>query len=231
MAKSNTAKVKIVLIISVALNLLTFSYFTSRFIYYQYFSSKPDIVFAKKQKQQWATLLNMPVDTNAIIFLGTSLTQNFPLQLAFNNNDIKNAGLAWSQTKHTLLQIQQLAKKKPRKVFLETGINDFERYVNPDKVFGNFIKIAETLTTVSQRSKLYVQSILPTSNPGLNATIVAYNKRVNNYCRQHRITFINLYPLFLKGDKIDPALTVDGVHLSVEGYSAWKKSIKFYVAE
>jgi lysophospholipase L1-like esterase len=230
MVTSKAGKIKIVLLISLALNFITVVYFSSRFVYYKYYYAKVDLAYVQKLRQNWHTLLTAPADSAEIIFSGTSITQGFPLQLAFNNPHIINAGVGGSETRYTLSQVKQLVKRKPFKLFLETGINDLSHYRKTDTVFKRFVKITQAVKSGSPGTVLYVQSVFPTAYPDLNNRIISYNQRVSNYCQLHQIAYINLYPLFLKNGFIDPELTLDGIHISDKGYAVWKSGIARYVS-
>ncbi|MGZ4043897.1 MAG: GDSL-type esterase/lipase family protein, partial [Bacteroidia bacterium] len=65
-----------------------------------------------------------PTDTNSIIFLGTSLTQQFELAELFHNSTIKNRGIVGDVTESALLRLGPVVRCRPKKIFIELGIND-----------------------------------------------------------------------------------------------------------
>jgi len=116
-------------------------------------------------------------------------------------------------------------------MFLEVGINDFRAGMSPDTVFKNFVKIYGIIKKGAPLTKLYVQSVLPTATENLNKAIREYDQKIESFCRQDNITYINLYPAFASNGRIDSSLTVDGIHLNGKGYSLWRKGIERFVLE
>lgn len=227
-------RVKVIFIISLSINLLLISYLAGKYIYYCYprFFNKYGLREAplKSIKLKWDTFLKSKPDTLDIIFMGTSITSDFPVQ-KFNNPHVKNVGLAYNQTLYLLRQVKKLIRRRPRKIFLEGGVNDFRNGVSVDTAYRHFLNIYQVIKEQSPKTKLYVQSVFPTNNYKFNIDIKAYNNKINLYCQQNHITYINLNPDFLKDGRLNPELTPDGIHLNQTGYFLWKRDIEKYVAE
>ncbi len=170
-------------------------------------------------------------DSSDIVFLGNSLTEGFPLQEMFQSLKVKNRGIGGNTTNDILLRLNEVTDGKPKKIFLEIGINDIGKGISIDTIFNNLKKIAELIKTNSPSTKLYIQSAFPTalSSKVLIPKIEQYNQKIKDYCTINRITFINLYPSFYKDNGLDTSLTTDGIHFNEKGYSLWKQQIDKYV--
>lgn len=166
-----------------------------------------------------------------IIFLGDSKTEGFPLQESFNNLNIKNRGIAGNTTSDVLSRLHFITSGKPKTIFLEIGVNDISGNVPISKVFGNFKMICERIKQESPKTKLYIQSVLPTTleNKGLNPKIKEYNILLEKYCLQNNLSFIDLNPKFLQGSEMNKKYTIDGLHLNICGYILWHDILKKYI--
>lgn len=179
-------------------------------------------------------------DSNSIIFLGTSLTQQFELAELFQNTSIKNRGIVGDLTKTALLRLKPIVRGQPAKIFIELGINDILENVSEDTILGNYSKILDTLLIRSPRSQLYVNSILPVNSgpavpgeslSGINTKISHTNSRLQSLCSQKNVIYLNTAPVFAKNGVLNPSLTFDGVHLNGKAYLLWRDFLKPYVEE
>lgn len=171
------------------------------------------------------------ISSNDIVFLGDSQTEGFPTQEMFNNLNVKNRGIAGNTTFNVLERMSNITKGKPKKIFLEIGLNDIANNTEVNKVFSNFKLIYINIENQSPNTVLYVQSVLPTSkdNKGLNPKIVTYNNLLKKFCKENDIVFIDLYSHYLNVDVMNDKYSFDGTHLNVAGYELWKSLINQYV--
>ncbi len=93
----------------------------------------------------------------------------------------------------------------------------------------NYEKIIRRVQEVSPYTKVYVQSILPTRVPSIdNGDIVAVNLKLTEMCKKFNsfVKYLDLYPAFVAEDgMLGPNFTEDGIHLTRNAYSLWKKLI------
>lgn len=232
---------KYIFILSITFNILTVCFFIGKRIYYGYRgykSSHPYIradSLNKRQARYDAYTKNMisifrvlPSDTSAIVFVGTSLTQWFPVQEMFKMANIQNRGVAANTTANILNRLGDIVKNKPFKVFIEGGTNDIDK-LPTDSIFSNIKMIIAQIRAGSPNSKIYYQSVLPMGEGQFKEKIENLNQLINAYCARNQIVFINLYPDFLRGNGIKKELTIDGIHLTGKGYAIWAEDIKKYV--
>lgn len=173
----------------------------------------------------------LPNDSNEIIMLGNSLTQNFEWHEMFRSVNIKNRGINSDVTVGILQRLDEVVESKPKKIFIEIGINDIRRNYSMDSIFSNYVKIIATIKHKSPKTKIYIQSLFP-SNASLNNKIIDFNKRLKDYCYKNNIIFIDLYSSFVSGQILNPNYDCgDNLHLSGSGYLEWCRLIKGYIYE
>ncbi len=162
-----------------------------------------------------------------IVFCGDSLTKGWEHNKLFDNQEqVYVNGVNSCTTADVLKRIDAIADRKPRKVFLMIGVNEI---YSPDTIIKNYKKIIRTIQKKSPYTSIYVQSILPTRVSRIdNADIVETNKRLRKMCLNFNkfVKYLDLYEAFASNDgKLGRNFTKDGVHLTRNAYSLWKKLI------
>lgn len=241
--------IKTILILSLGLNLIA-SFFVAKRLYWKYYASNTLTVEnadrnANTKIKYWLERQELfevlPKDSNSIIFLGNSLTQNFELVELFQNINIKNRGINGDIITGVLNRLTPIIQTHPKKIFIEIGINDLGIGISKDSVVMNYKKLLDTLQKECKLTKIYVQSLFPVENgrdgfptycnPKVNGDIKEINKELLKYATQHDITFIDTYSKFELGGQLNPKYSVDGIHLSGEGYLLWTGILRPYVDE
>jgi hypothetical protein len=232
---------KYIFILSVALNVLTVCFFVGKRVYYGYqgykqshpYISPDSLKKLEKIKNKYninceGIFKSLQHDTTDIVFLGTSLTQGFPLQEIFNNCRLKNRGVSGNTTNDILNRLDEVVSGRPAKVFLEIGINDLIQKISVDSTYYNIKEIITRIKKQSPKTKIYLQSAIPSDKSGNTQSLNALTK---TYCLAHGITYINLYPAFDNNGLLKQQLTVDGTHLTAQGYQLWKTEIIRFINE
>jgi lysophospholipase L1-like esterase len=161
-----------------------------------------------------------PIDSNSIVFLGSSLTEGFDLSLFFNNNNFRNRGIGGDRTDQVLKRLFEVTQGKPKKIFLEIGVNDLFQGISIDSIFFNIKNIVSIIQKSTPKTKIYIYSIFPTQE--LNEKILILNK----YCNEGEIVYLNFYKILYLNKGLNPLYsTGDGVHLNENGYIKWKEFI------
>lgn len=174
-----------------------------------------------------------PLQTGDIVLIGDSITElggNWGVR--FNNPKVKNRGIAGDVSDGIVNRLAEVYYYKPKKVFLKIGINDlFRNELSPAYVASNIQKIVDKIHLESPATKIYVQTILPTSNnTSLKSKIAATNTLIKNSIQTNYYQVIDLHPLFADAnDLLIASYSVDGVHLSEAGYVVWQNYVKGFV--
>ena len=137
---------KTILVLSLGLNLIA-SFFVAKRLYWKYSASNPVTVEKADNKKNlkikyWLNRQELfevlPKDSNSIIFLGNSLTQNFELVELFKNINIKNRGINGDIIVGVLNRLKPIIQTQPKKIFIEIGINDHGAGISKDSVIINY---------------------------------------------------------------------------------------------
>ncbi len=174
----------------------------------------------------------LPNKKNEIIFLGNSITDIGEWTEIWNNINVKNRGISGDNTFGVLARLDEVVASKPAKIFIMIGINDIARNTPDSIIVANYKKIVQGIRSASPKTKIFIQSVLPTNNSfteyarhqNKGQHIVFVNKALRNLCLEQNLVYVDLHSRFLDAlGKLDVQYTNDGLHLSGAGYLLWKK--------
>jgi lysophospholipase L1-like esterase len=227
---------RFVLIASILLNLLLFAYILNK----QRDYSKRDIIKKeiysdgqnikqiqdqnnKNRAEIYSNLL--AVDSNDIVFFGTSITESFPVTEIFGSN-VKNRGIAGNHLSHMAERLQGIIKGHPKKILLEGGINDLLNGDPVDSVFDHYKMIVEKIKAASPGTEIIIQSTFPTfyERGKFNHVVQILNDSLMQYASIYHIHYIDIYSMM-----DHPELYVDGLHPNARGYTIWRKLISSFI--
>lgn len=190
-----------------------------------------DSLFTTYYHQRITHFRSLPQTKGDIIFLGNSITDGGEWSELFNDVKIKNRGISGDVSAGVLNRLDDVAGRKPAKVFLLIGINDLARGVSPDSVLKNILLIATYLKQQTPATQLFVQSLLPvndafgkfTGHVNKREQIRQVNEKLKQNAALYRYQFIDLHTAFCDGSgRLKKELTNDGLHLLGKGYLLWK---------
>lgn len=179
------------------------------------------------------------IDSNDIVIVGNSLTDNGRWNEMFCNPDIKNRGIIGDIVQGVSDRIDFVTKGHPQKIFLLIGVNDVSHHLTPDSIVTAVEKLIVKIKNATPGTELYLQSWLPINNDfkryknmiGKEEIILQGNVFLEQVARRQGVTWINLFPLFADREcKLPKHLTNDGLHLNEEGYKIWRDEIAKYIA-
>jgi lysophospholipase L1-like esterase len=181
---------------------------------------------------------HLPDIKNEIVFLGNSITDGAEWFELLGNKKCLNRGISADITEGILLRLDAITKLQPAKLFIMIGVNDLSRNMTPDQVADNYRKILERVKNESPRTKVYVESVLPV-NPAtgmaLNHTnktpqIMELNGKLKEMAAGFGYTYIDLFSVLAdENNHLPRKCSIDGLHLTYEGYRLWVEAIKPYV--
>lgn len=180
-----------------------------------------------------------------IVFLGDSITDFYNMDIYYKNLPVVNSGTSGFRTTDILEHLYDYVYiYNPTKVFLLIGTNDiaFTDITNEDLV-KNIAKIISEIKKNRAHSQIYVESIYPvnrnTNNDIVDAEMVGnrkneriqeINKEIKDLCKEKNIKYINMYDkLTDENGDLNLKYTVDGLHISDEGYKIITKVIMKYI--
>ncbi|AOC97006.1 GDSL-like Lipase/Acylhydrolase [Flavobacterium anhuiense] len=215
--------------------------------FYVFFSTVCMGLFAQENKQIFHNYFydqrrsffeSMPTDKNEIILLGDSITNCANWEEIFPDKKVKNRGISGDITLGVLDRMDEIVRSKPKKVFILIGINDIAQKISPEKILENYQNIILKLKNDSPRTRVYIQSILPTNDEfdtfknhqGKMQMIKEINIELEKLAKENKVEFINLFQYFLdQNGKLSKSYTNDGLHLLGPGYLLWASIIKKYI--
>ncbi|MEO1436262.1 MAG: GDSL-type esterase/lipase family protein, partial [Bacteroidota bacterium] len=139
-------------------------------------------------------------------------------------------------TDGVLNRLDEITHYKPATLFLLIGINDlFNLYYqkqipSTDYIAQNIVKITQRIHEQSPKTKVYVQTVLPTAEAYMAEYINAVNAGLKRQEASAHYELIPLFDAFVGEDGlIKPEFTSDGTHLNEAGYQHWVAILKNYL--
>lgn len=222
---------KNILYISLSINLCFVCYFFYKFYKINniknidYSEINNQIKYNKARTEIFKFLKNKNRD---IIFIGTSLTEGFPLNEMFYNSKVSNRGIAGNTLANMLVRLDEIIISNPKIIVLEAGINDIQENICLDTILFRFEKIIDKFSKNNLDKVLYIQSIFPVKHYSIikyNLLIVECNKKLQILCKKRHIKFLDFYQSFNDNGMLLDSLTYDGLHFNIAGYKLWTKLI------
>lgn len=183
----------------------------------------------------------LPIDSDDIVFIGNSIIDGGEFSELFCNPDIKNRGINSDDIPGVIERIPTVLKGKPSKIFLLIGINDISHSLPLDTLVERYERLVGIIRKGSGSTRLYLQSVMPINNDfaryknlkGKENLIISLNNEIKKIADRYDAVYLDLWgALAIDGsDKLNPRFTNDGLHLTGDGYMAWKDCIWRYVCE
>lgn len=188
----------------------------------------------------------VPVVDDNYVFLGDSITDWYDLDKYFEGLPVVNSGVSGYSTNNILNNMNKMVYQyNPSKVFILIGINDLELKVDNDVVVNNIRKIVQGIKKNRRYAKIYVESIYPINNSDddkiegsiingnrKNSDIIDINNKLVKLTEEEGATYIDLHKeLVDDGGLLKIEYTVDGLHLSSEGYEKVTEVLRKYINE
>lgn len=187
-----------------------------------------DEPFRQHRFNSWTTL---PIPSDAIVFVGNSITDMHPWSEAFGSSRVVNRGNSGTITREVIDNMDTWLRYRPAKVFLMIGTNDLGWDSTALAVANNITTIVRRIERESPATEIYLQSILPARDQrNRNAqTTQAVNRHMQRLALMDaRVTYIDLYEP-LKGILDGTPYSLDNLHLSAYGYEVWCRILEPYV--
>ena len=181
--------------------------------------------FREYRDQRMGLFASLTVEgKNALVgdslFDGSEWDELMPGQAAVNR------GIGGAETATILEGLDLFLRQKPRSITLMVGINDLRHYVPLDEVKENYRKI---VARIAARSiPLVVNSVTPVGKGHDDAAMInEWVKELNDYlielARTHDFEFVDLHPALSEEGFLKSSCTNDNLHLTQDGYLAWKE--------
>jgi lysophospholipase L1-like esterase len=184
--------------------------------------------YIDERRSQLKMLTIEPTD---IVFVGDSLTERGEWAELLDDPRIKNRGISGDTAEGVLARIGEIAASRPRAIFLMVGVNDVEWGARPSDVLASYQRILDAIATATPETRVVVQSVLPvrampSTEDISNRTIVEINRGLKELAASRKVEYLDVAAAMTDDSGgLDPRYTTDGVHLSGEGYAAWRDAL------
>lgn len=108
--------------LSISINVLLVAFFIAKRVYYSN-SGKIDwhTIADNNDAEKTKLFASFRITKNDVVFIGNSLTEAFPVSEFFH---ARNRGISGNTILHLIKRIDQVIASRPRKLFIEIGINE-----------------------------------------------------------------------------------------------------------
>lgn len=177
----------------------------------------------------------MPDQKKEIVFVGNSITEMGEWQELLPGKPVVNRGISGDVTYGVLARIDEVLSSKPAKIFILSGVNDLKRGIPVDTVAKTFERILVTMKTVSPKTKVFVEGILPVNEGMLaaqykkvnNAVIGSLNSLLRALAAKYGYTYVDVAPAVAdENGQLKKENTQDGLHLWPAAYIKWVKLLQ-----
>jgi lysophospholipase L1-like esterase len=203
----------------------------------------PIIKFYQRTIENVFTHLNAVAKPGSIVFLGDSITDFFRLNEFFPEVYVINRGISGDTTDGVLRRLpESIYELSPSKVFLMIGTNDLANKKSVEYISENIKKIISEIKENSPQTKIYLQSVYPVSllkdkkikrfivGKRNNDDISRLNSILKTMADEMEITYIDVYNhLVDESGNIKTEYTVEGLHLTIQGYSVVAGVLRPYI--
>jgi lysophospholipase L1-like esterase len=167
---------------------------------------------------------------NCIVFVGSSSIRFWSsLKKDFPELPVVNRGFGGSELADSVnLADRIIVPYHPRQVVIYAGANDLAGGKSPDLVYGDFVAFVAKIRQELPEARIAFIACAP--NPkrwGIVDKVKEFNGLVQNYCRGHQLTFIDVFPLMLGPDGLPKPdiFRDDRLHMNAKGYAIWRQAI------
>jgi lysophospholipase L1-like esterase len=167
-----------------------------------------------------------------IAMLGDSITFGGAWRELLGENSLVNFGICGDTTEGMLYRISEVCARNPEICFVMGGINDIFCGISGEVIVANIQNTAELL--VKRGVQTIVQSVVLVSTlvegwEIINKKVRAINKKLQGFCAQKNIHFVDINSVLCDGDALKNKYTEDGVHLRESAYCEWAKLINYKI--
>ena len=177
---------------------------------------------------------NETAKPGGIVFVGDSITQEFPTDMLKANVPIYNRGISGDKIGGYYYGVldrmnESIYDLKPSVVFLLIGINNFTYWQTPqEEMEKGYDRLLSELRKNCPETKVYVQSVLPLRGGWAkhNGRVLEENALLKKLAKKYGHTYLDIHQ-YLKDEngELKEELTGDGLHVNSAGYLEWIKHL------
>ena len=190
--------------------------------------------------------LNKTASNNEVVFAGDSITHWYPIHELIEDKKVYNRGNAGYFTHELLEHFDDIVLKiRPSRIVLLIGTNDMSiKHVTPKEACLNTEIIIERIKSYLPETEIHLISVYPvnvTQQPKVLKKIykmrhyypdkiLKLNQLYKELVIKHEVSYIDIYDMLCdEHGQLDIPYTIDGLHLSTEGYKCVTEQLKKYI--
>lgn len=169
---------------------------------------------------------HLPPMDGGVAFVGDSITDAGRWADAWPGLTVRNFGIGGDTTWGLMARAEQVTAARPERIFLLIGTNDLANWGrSPEQVAEGVAALLDLWAAELPGTQVFVQSVLP-RQAEFHERITELNGRLRELAAEKGAVFVDIHPAFVvEGGRIDPAVTLDDLHLTGEGYARWRALI------
>lgn len=181
---------------------------------------------------------NSSLVDNNYLFLGDFNTYKFD----FNSFGLDYHYVKISSNEYTTSNLLDKLKRdvydfNPSIIFYELGVVDVNNGKSNEEIISNIEKAMKGIKENRPYAKVYIESLYPVNkdvdnyddsiigDSVTNDRIVELNKLIENKTGEMDVNYFDVYSVLVKGDRLNPDFTDNGVYLNNKGYERVLKEI------
>lgn len=162
------------------------------------------------------------------VFAGDSLTARCDLKKYYPDITAVNCGMDGDTVAGVRSRLDEICSHKADTIVLLIGANDIIGWsALPQPLCDDIAQLLDEISSRMPKAKLFVQSIYPVNDSiqlpvswTANDRIVETNSLLQDVCAEHGAVYIDVHTsLCNEANELDERYTLDGVHLSDDGYA------------
>lgn len=164
-----------------------------------------------------------------VVMFGDSLTERGHWQDMFPEVRIGNRGIGGDDTSGMLARVAAVEATGAKKVFIMAGTNDLSRRAAPDIIAKNIIAIAKKFSLKGITPVIQSTIFSGEQRKGKNPKIRQINELLELNAQANGFLYLDVNRFIAPDGYLKNQYTVDGTHLTVEGYQVWKKALERFI--
>ncbi len=206
----------------------------------------------KADKIKHYSILNRYVKKGKVLFIGSSLMEQFPIYEFMQDYDMQetiyNRGVSGFTSSEMILALDTLIfELEPKKIFINIGTNDLSAPdYTAEELIGRYEYILEQIKTRLPETKVYVMAYYPCNcdydfgneearewvRQRPNAKVIEANEALKAMAERCQVRFIDINSsLYDEDNNLKSEYSIEGVHMYANGYRAVLEDLMEYVKE
>ncbi len=167
------------------------------------------------------------IQPGGTVFLGDSITEQFPLRQAFAGQNVINRGIGGDKINGLRERLDVcVTRLEPKTIYVMIGTNDvFAGIYNSDEVLAeDYRSLLREIQYCAPVADMTVFSVLPAGLDFIdkNPRVHQFNAILEPIVKAEGLKYIDLHPhLGDKKGELKKSYTTEGIHLTLDGYYAW----------